>query len=114
MVKTVYSAKKLKGTENLDRSHKIDTEVKFHPAWITQKMYVCPRDISKHRGKPYSCGKYCRRAQSDDEDKYEDELILTTLVVEKKTVFDMQVCLDRENDTKNLYQLRGSEASGVW
>lgn len=113
VVKIVYSVTEIDETESLDRSHKTDTEVEFHSAWITQKVYVCPQDISNHRGKPSACGKNCRRAQGNDEVKYEDEPVLTTLMVEKRTVFDMQVCLDRENDIRNLYELRGSEASAV-
>lgn len=105
VVKTVCSVSESEGTESLDRSHKSDTEVEFHPAWTTQKVYVCPRDISQHRGKPQACGKDCRKAQGDDEDEYEDEPVLSTLVVEKRTVFDMRACLDREHGPRIVSDL---------
>jgi BTB/POZ domain-containing protein KCTD9 len=68
-------------------------EREYHPAWGTKKVYVCPRGIVVHRGKPLACGKDCRRAQGDDDDIYDEEPVLRTLIVEKKTIFDMQACV---------------------
>ena len=45
---------------------------------------------SWHKGNPRACARDCRKAQRDADDIYEEEPVLTTLVVEKQTVFDMQ------------------------
>ncbi|KAH6716314.1 BTB/POZ protein [Leptodontidium sp. MPI-SDFR-AT-0119] len=65
-----------------------DEQVEYHPTWQTIRVYICPRGISAHRGNQTACGRQCRNAQGDDERMYEDEQILTTLVIRKRLVFD--------------------------
>lgn len=58
-------------------------------------MYVCPRAIAEHRGDRRACGRLCRIAQGDEEDKYQDEDGLKVLEVRKTTVMDPKVCIEQ-------------------
>lgn len=49
-----------------------------------------------HKEKPDACEKDCRRAQSNADDIYQEESVLRILMMEKKTIFDMQGCLARQ------------------
>ncbi len=69
-------------------------EVAYFPFMKTEKVYLCPRRIPKHRGEPKACGRACANAQGDAEDEYEDEQILNTLVIHKRTVFDQELCME--------------------
>jgi BTB/POZ domain-containing protein KCTD9 len=92
-LKTHYSATEVEGIVTYEIPRDPNTEREYHPAWGTKKVYVCPRGIVVHRGKPLVCGKDCRRAQGDDDDIYEEELVLRILIVEKQTIFDTQACV---------------------
>jgi BTB/POZ domain-containing protein KCTD9 len=92
-LKTHYSATQEEGIVEYRLPRDSSTELEYHPAWGTKKVYVCPRGIEVHRGKPHACGRDCRRVQGDDDDIYVEEPVLRTLVVTKETLFDMQACL---------------------
>lgn len=102
-VRTVYSVTEVEDINELSRSQLSNSELEFYPNRFIRKVYICPRGIHVHRGKPGACGRDCRRAQGDADNEYEEEPVLSTLVVEKTTVFDMQVCLavvaDTDTDT---------------
>ena len=95
-LRVMYSATESEGIEGLSTSRNTDIELEYYPEWGTKKVYVCPRGIYVHKGKPDACGKDFRRAQGDADDIYEEESVLRMLVVEKKTIFDMQGCLARQ------------------
>lgn len=63
------------------------TERAYHPSWVTEKEYQCPRDIFIHHGNPNLCGKACANAKGED-DEYIDRYYLRTLIVTKKVVFN--------------------------
>lgn len=92
-IMTTYSATEIEGVEEFRLSRDTDLEVEHYPAWGTKKVYICPRGIYAHEGKPSACGRDCMRARGDADDIYEEQPVLRALVVEKKTVFDMQACL---------------------
>lgn len=69
-----------------------DTEVEYHPEWRTKKVYICPRGIYVHRGKPDVCGIACRRARGDADDEFVDEQELKIVRITKKTAFNRQIC----------------------
>ena len=73
---------------------KSSEEVEYHPFRRTEKVYVCPRGIQVHRGKPNACGRLCERARGDDPDEYEDEDVYKTLVIRKTVVFDHRLCVE--------------------
>ncbi|OAA65543.1 mitochondrial carrier protein [Niveomyces insectorum RCEF 264] len=78
------------GEENLPQHNgtlPADTVVEYHPSWDIQEVYLCPREIPVHRGRPDRCGKDCKRAQGEAEPEYEEEPYLRMLVVEKTVVF---------------------------
>lgn len=93
-IKTKFSGTELEGTDELLTTRGTDLGLEWHPMWGTKKVYICPRGIYVHRGKPGACGRDCRRAQGDADDIFEDETVLTTLVIEKQTIFDPSVCVD--------------------
>ncbi|WEW54946.1 pyruvate decarboxylase [Emydomyces testavorans] len=47
------------------------------------KVYVCPRGIYLHRGKPQRCGRQCRNAQGDDDPLYDTERITSEWLVSR-------------------------------
>ena len=73
-----------------------DTVIEYHPAWKTDRVYVCPRGISSHRGNPRACGRQCRNAQGEGEAEYVQELVLTTLAIRRRTIFNSAVCVERD------------------
>ncbi|SLM35714.1 Potassium channel tetramerisation-type BTB domain [Lasallia pustulata] len=92
-MKIAYSAVELEGADGFDEITKTDMEVEYHPVWRTKRVYICPRSIDVHRGNPLACGRSCRNAQGNAEDEYEDEEVLKTLVIRKRTVFDQHICV---------------------
>jgi hypothetical protein len=68
-------------------------DVEYYPAWGTKKVYVCPRGIYMHRGRPEACGKNCMKVQGDADTIYEEEPVLRALMVKKEVIFDRQACL---------------------
>jgi hypothetical protein len=42
---------------------------------------------------PFACGKACMRAKGDSEDVFEDDEVLRTVVIKKRTLFDRDACL---------------------
>jgi phytoene desaturase (3,4-didehydrolycopene-forming) len=49
-----------------------DVRMEFHVQWVVQKVYLCPRGISFHKGSPRSCGRKCMEAKGDKPDEYEE------------------------------------------
>ncbi|KAH0565715.1 hypothetical protein GP486_000879 [Trichoglossum hirsutum] len=93
-VRIIHSDEKREGASDVTETIEgADTEIEYHPVWKTQKVYVCPRGIGRHRGHPEACGRKCRGAQGDEEAKYEDEEVLRMLVVRKETIFDRNICV---------------------
>ena len=71
-----------------------DTKIEYHPQWKTEKVYVCPRGIDVHKGKPLACGRQCKYAQGDAKDEYVDEQKLNVVEVRSKVVFDEDLCFE--------------------
>lgn len=93
-VKVMRWAEEIEQTQDIAvMTYSADTEVKYYPALDKEKVYICPRRIPVHRGKPQACGNDCRRAQGDDDDEYKEEPVFRTLVVREETIFDARVCL---------------------
>jgi phytoene desaturase (3,4-didehydrolycopene-forming) len=63
----------------------LDERVEYFPAWTTRRVYLCPRRIDVHRGKPELCGRQCHNARGDQETEFEEEPVLHVLVVHSKT-----------------------------
>ncbi|KAI4157186.1 MAG: hypothetical protein LQ342_008483 [Letrouitia transgressa] len=70
--------------------------VKFHHTYKTKKCYVCPRNILCHYDNPQKCGKDCRRAQGDEDAKYEDVQILSVLMLKKTVLVDSELLREEE------------------
>lgn len=92
-VKVKHWATEIEGVGSIHATVEADAEVKYYPALDKEKIYVCPRRLFVHRGKPGACGKDCRRAQGNAEDIYDEEPVFRTLVVREQTVFDGEACL---------------------
>lgn len=96
-IKIRYSADELEGT-SWSETRSTDECVEYHPRWQTRKVYICPRGIFVHRGNPSACGRQCMNAQSDAGNVYENEQVLTTLVIRKQTFVDQAICAEGLND----------------
>jgi BTB/POZ domain-containing protein KCTD9 len=92
-VKIKYSVTEVDEIKDLQMVERTDKDLEFHLKWHVDKVYICPRMIYVHRGDPNRCGKDCRRAKGDDDDEYEDELVLKGAVVTKHTEYDPRTCL---------------------
>lgn len=71
-----------------------DTKVDYVPTWDTEKVYVCPRGITIHRGSPQRCGRQCLNARGDGEAVYEDEGVLKLVEFQSQVLFDSSVLTD--------------------
>lgn len=68
-----------------------NSKLDFSPAWEMKKIYLCPRGIYVHRGKPDRCGQQCHRAGTGE---YEEEQVLKMLVTRHEVIFNPKFCLD--------------------
>jgi BTB/POZ domain-containing protein KCTD9 len=89
-VKIEYSADEFEESHQMSQSCSSDLR---YPTWRTEKVYVCPRGIYVHRRNPSACGRSCKKAQGDAEDEFEDEDVLKTLRISKRTILDHGICL---------------------
>jgi len=96
-VKIQRSARVLESAIDLCETTSADEEVEYHYLRKTEKVFVCPRGIHIHRGKPQSCGRQCRNAQSDTADVYVDEEVLKMVERREKVIFDHELCLGGRN-----------------
>lgn len=82
------------GVDGVEETLGTDMEVEYHPSWKMKKVYICPREIPRHRGNPQDCGKLCRNAQGETDPVFEDEQVLRMVMVRKRTIFDHSMCFD--------------------
>jgi len=87
-VKVECSVEEIEGLGGMKKTSQANVQVEYHPTWTTRKVYVCPRDIPRHRGDPSACGRACREAQGYADDVYEKEEVLKTVVISRRTVLD--------------------------
>jgi len=57
------------------------------------QRYRCPRNIFIHHGDPNRCGRACEKAKIDGVSDFEDVKVLHTLIVDKKTMLNPDICL---------------------
>jgi phytoene desaturase (3,4-didehydrolycopene-forming) len=108
-VKIEYSAEECEGFQQLAKTCYSHLQVEYHPTWITKKVYICPRGIFVHRGRPSACGMACKKAQGDAEKEFEEEHELRTMVISKKTILDCGLCLSGE--PSSLKPWKGDEGT---
>ncbi|PYI01540.1 hypothetical protein BO78DRAFT_269787, partial [Aspergillus sclerotiicarbonarius CBS 121057] len=75
-------------TTSLQTTRPVNEWVELYPEWDVRGVYVCPRRIAVHRGKPWACGRQCDKERDGEEYKYEDEPVVKLFVVHKSVVFD--------------------------
>ncbi|CAI9627976.1 unnamed protein product [Alternaria burnsii] len=66
----------------------------LHVVPRTRKVYLCPRQIAGHKGRPELCGAACHKRQADNAVEYEDVGFLQVVSLKKEIVFDEKVCRD--------------------
>ena len=72
--------------EDLDDVATAGDKAQLIPMWRTRKVYLCPRRLEVHRGKPESCGRACDKARSayyGAEYQDEQELVVVMIWFEK-------------------------------
>lgn len=73
----------------------VGTAIEYYPSWGTKKVYICPRGIFQHRGRPEACGRRCETARGEGSDKFEEEPCLRVLTMKKVIAFNPNVCVAR-------------------
>jgi hypothetical protein len=63
----------------------------WHIVPRSRKVYLCPRHIFAHRGRPDRCGQACVKKQAEHALEYEEETYLEVVSVQKEIVFDANV-----------------------
>ncbi|KAH6675930.1 hypothetical protein B0J14DRAFT_692119, partial [Halenospora varia] len=96
VVKISSSAVEFESIQDVTESVRADVELEYYPTWITQKVYVCPRDIYLHRGNPHACGRACTMALGEGKNEYIDEEVLKVLVIRRQATFNGQICIEGE------------------
>jgi BTB/POZ domain-containing protein KCTD9 len=94
-VRTTWSGNIVEGTADLSVITGPNEDLQIYPVQTTKKVYVCPRRIHVHRGNPGACGKMCAAARVDGEIEYDEEPVLRTLIINKKTVVNYEICTER-------------------
>ena len=77
------------GLSDINGSIKTGDKYEYFPEWETRKVYVCPRNVDEHRGKPGFCGRQCRKALGDEEPEYVDERELMMVEIRTYKTFNM-------------------------
>lgn len=93
-VRTTHKASVMEDVENIYWSFDVDVGVKYYPTWKEERVYICPRGITTHRGNQSACGRQCKNAQGDAEPEFVNDPVLRTMVVEEETVLDAKICID--------------------
>ena len=93
-VRTEHYARLVRDVYSVNGAVSSDMELEYHPSWITERVYVCPRGIGVHRGNPNACGRACKNIQGDADDEYVKEQELKIIAIEKKTIFVHEVCFE--------------------
>lgn len=76
----------------------VDSITQYVSFTYTDKIYICPRGLSSHRGNPGRCGRQCANAQGGESDTYEDEVNLKVFKIDKNFSIDRRIC-------KNSYEV---------
>ncbi|MCJ1239675.1 hypothetical protein MMC14_007673 [Varicellaria rhodocarpa] len=87
VIRHTVSAEELPNLDAVANPVDADMEIEYHPVWKVVKVYVCPRRIPVHRGRPDACGKACGEARGEADDKFEEEGSWKVVAVKKKTMF---------------------------
>ncbi|PWY86595.1 hypothetical protein BO94DRAFT_546819 [Aspergillus sclerotioniger CBS 115572] len=95
-------------TSFLEKTRPANEWMELYPEWGVKKTYLCPRRIVVHRGSPGACGRQCRNARGDREDKYDEEPVLKLFVVHKKVIFNGDV-LRRQMSEDNQESKEGAQ-----
>ncbi|OOF94197.1 hypothetical protein ASPCADRAFT_36969, partial [Aspergillus carbonarius ITEM 5010] len=77
-------------TETIDDgdTRPVNEWVEVYPKWGINKIYVCPRGITVHRGWPAACGRQCHNARDGGEYQYDEEPVVKLFVVHKEVRFN--------------------------
>lgn len=78
---------------------KVDSITQYVSFSHTDKIYICPRGISLHRGEPRRCGRQCDNARGES-DTYEDEVKLIIYKIDKKFCVNESMCKDKYEDSE--------------
>lgn len=78
------------------RSFPANVTTEYHPHWVREAVFICPLDKKEHRGKPYKCGRACKREQGDEPPEYVKEQTLHVVVINKTVLFNEQICQPQE------------------
>lgn len=76
--------------------------MEYLPHWEREKVYICPREIAVHRGKPQLCGKDCETKRKGGK-VYEVNTVLKMVVVEKRTEFRPEILLPEDTGDKGAH-----------
>ena len=89
-IRVRHTAEEIDDLVDVSQTMGADMEMEYHTTWSKEKVYVCPRGIFVHRGRPEKCGRQCRNA-AGEEDEFEDETIMKMVRVSKQVIFDQRV-----------------------
>ena len=76
------------------------TTIDYYPSWGTKKVYLCPRGLFQHRGRPEACGRRCETARGEASDHFEEEPCLRVLTMKTVVTFKPEICLARDCEAK--------------
>jgi BTB/POZ domain-containing protein KCTD9 len=68
------------------------SSVELIPSAGIRKIYLCPRRIPVHKGRPDQCGRACIAEQGDDDDEFEDQPVVRTFIVKKEVTLLLERC----------------------
>ncbi|EON67784.1 hypothetical protein W97_07039 [Coniosporium apollinis CBS 100218] len=89
-----YSVKVCRNYDGSNELFPSNHEIQHIPFFEEEQVYICPRGIALHRGRPGACGKQCKKVQGDTEDIYVTEEVLKMVVIEKRTTILRDSCTE--------------------
>lgn len=66
-----------------------DTQRRYEPSWMRERVACCPRGIAVHDDvtNPANCGKACDTARAEGAEGFVEREFINTFIVEKRTVW---------------------------
>ncbi|KAL9102805.1 MAG: hypothetical protein Q9163_002083 [Psora crenata] len=88
------SANLLQDVADIDVIYGSNVKLEYYPLRGFEKVYLCPRGIRGHKGKPQSCGKDCHKVQGPNGKEYVNEEVLRLVEVRSEIVFKPAIVMD--------------------
>lgn len=92
-VQTVTTVEKVDHMYELSQPTGANVEVEYHPLWERNVVNIRPRGIDEDEFHSSASRMQCMSRQGDEGNTFEEEKVLSMLVIRKETEYDHELCM---------------------